>query len=172
MAISSNTTPLIALAKIGKLTLLKQLYGTVVIPPFVKIECIDRGKAIGAADAYEIEKASQEGWISVAQLERTWKTRANNLMQRAPIGPGEAEAIILAQAKRMPVILDDADARAIARSLKVHHFGTVMVPYEAFIKRLVAYEELVTILTDVSRVLWVSPVVIAEIIRRAQGART
>jgi alcohol dehydrogenase len=41
----SNTTPLIGLAKVARLNLLKQLYGTVIMPPFVKEECIDKGKA-------------------------------------------------------------------------------------------------------------------------------
>ena len=69
MAVTSNTSPLIALAKIRRLQLLKDLYGSVVMPPFVKVECIDNGKEIGAPDAYEIEKAVQEGWIKSATLE-------------------------------------------------------------------------------------------------------
>jgi len=172
MAVSSNTTPLIGLAKIGRLKLLEQLYGAVVIPPKVKEECIDKGKAIGAPDAYEIEKAVQEGWIKTPALEGKWKTRVNNLMQRAPIGQGEAEAIVIAQEKKVPVILDDAEARAVARSLNIDFFGTAMVPYEAFVRGLISYAELVTILTDLSKALWVSPTVIAELIRRAQEGRT
>lgn len=171
MAISSNTTPLIGLAKIGRLKLLKEPYGTVIMPPFVKEECIDKGKVIGAPDAYEIEKAVQDGWIKTATLERKWKTRVNNLMQRAPIGQGEAEAIVIAREKKLSVILDEADARAVARSLKIDHFGTAMVPYEAFVRGRISYDELVTILTDLSKVLWVSPAVIAEMFRRAQEAR-
>ena len=103
MSVTSNTSPLIALAKIRRLQLLKDLYGSVLISPFVKVECIDKGKEIGAPDAYEIEKAAQEGWIKAAALERKWKTRVNNLMQRAPIGQGEAEALIIAREKEFPL---------------------------------------------------------------------
>ena len=119
MVVTSNTSPLIALAKIRRLQLLKDLYGTVVMPPFVKVDCIDNGKEIGAPDAYEIEKAVQEGWIKSAALDRKWKTRVNNLMQRAPIGQGEAEALIIAREKGIPVVLDDADARGVARALGI-----------------------------------------------------
>ena len=171
MVVTSNTSPLIALAKIRRLQLLKDLYGTVVMPPFVKVECIDNGKEIGAPDAYEIEKAVQEGWIKSATLDRKWKTRVNNLMQRAPIGQGEAEALIIAREKGIPVVLDDADARALARALGIEHVGTLMVPYEAVIKGLIRYNELVSILSDLSKVLWVSPAVIAEILRKAEEVR-
>lgn len=171
MAVTSNTSPLIALAKIRRLQLLKDLYGTVVMPPFVKIECIDNGKEIGAPDAYEIEKAVQEGWIKSATLDRKWKTRVNNLMQRAPIGQGEAEALIIAREKGIPVVLNDADARALARALGIEHVGTLMVPYEAVIKGLIRYDELLSILSDLSKVLWVSPAVIAEILRKAEEVR-
>ena len=171
MAVTSNTSPLIALAKIRRLQLLKDLYGTVVMPPFVKVECIDNGKEIGAPDAYEIEKAVQEGWIKSATLDRKWKTRVNNLMQRAPIGQGEAEALIIAREKGIPVVLDDADARALARALGIEHVGTLMVPYEAVIKGLIRYDALVSILSDLSKVLWVSPAVIVEILRKAEEVR-
>jgi predicted nucleic acid-binding protein len=143
MAITSNTSPLIALAKIRRLQLLKGLYGTVLMPPFVRVECIDKGKEIGAPDAHEIEKAVQEGWMTPTILERKWKARVNNLMQRAPIGQGEAEALIIAGEKRN----------------------------EAFIKGRIRYDEMVSILSDLSKVLWVSPGVIVEILRRAQEAR-
>lgn len=150
---------------------MKDLYGTVIIPPKVKEECIDKGKAIGARDAYESEKAVQEGWIKEVTLDRKSRARVEHLMRHAQIGQGEAEALSVAQAKKLPVILDEADARAVARGLKIQYLGTVMVPYEAFVRRLISYEELVGILTDLSIVLWVSPAVIAEILRRAQEVR-
>jgi len=137
----------------------------------VKVECIDNGKEIGAPDAYAIEKAVQEGWIKPAILERKWKPRVNNLMQRAPIGQGEAEALIIAREKGIPVVLDDAEARALARALGIEHMGTLMIPYEAVIKGLIRYEELVSILSDLSKVLWVSPAVIVEVLRKAQEVR-
>jgi len=46
-----------------------------------------------------------------------------------------------------------------------------MVPYEAVIKGLIRYNELVSILSDLSKVLWVSPAVMAEILRKAEEVR-
>ena len=67
------------------------------------------------------------------------------------------------------MILDDAEARAVARSLDLEYMGTLMLPYQAFRREILSREELVEILTSLSRVLWVSPDVIAEILRRAEG---
>ena len=56
----SNASPIIVLAKLGRLRLLKELYGELIITPFVKIETVDRGKELGATDALEIENAIKE----------------------------------------------------------------------------------------------------------------
>jgi predicted nucleic acid-binding protein len=92
-------------------------------------------------------------------------------MARARIGQGEAEAILLAKERSVPVILDDAEARAVARSLGLDYLGTLMLPYQAFVRKILSREELVEILTGLGRVLWVSPDVIAEILRRAEGIK-
>lgn len=66
------------------------------------------------------------------------------------------------------MILDDAEARAVARSLGLEYLGTVMVAFQAFVRHLLSHEELVETLRQLSRVLWVSPEVIAEVLRRAE----
>ena len=171
MPIVSNTSPLIALARIQRLDFLKKLYGSVIIPPSVKVECVDKGKFLGAQDAYEIEKGIEEGWITVLALRRGSKTRSKNLMRHAQIGQGEAEALMVAKDKKLAVILDDAEARAVARSLRVEYLGTVMVPYAAYVRRDISYGDLVRVLADLSKVLWISPSVIAEILRKAEEMR-
>jgi len=171
MAIASNTSPIIALARVRRLDLLRTLYGTVLVPPSVKVECVDKGKAAGAKDVHEIEKAMREGWLTVANLDKAQQANARRLIGSAGIGPGEAEAIVLAKAKGIQVILDDAEARAVAKSLAVERKGTAMVPYEAFARRMITREEMIQLLTDLSRVLWISPAVITEILRRAEEVR-
>lgn len=171
MAIISNTSPVIALARVGRLDLLKAVYGTVLIPPAVKVECVDKGREVGARDVHEIERAMREGWLKVAELEAAQRAGARRLTRRARIGAGEAEAIVLANERKMLVILDDAEARAVAKSLGVEHKGTVMVPYEAFARHMIPREALAQIITDLSKVLWISSAVIAEVLRRAEEVR-
>lgn len=168
MAVTSNTSPLIALAKIGRLKLLKDLYGAVLIPPFVKVESVDRGKELGAPDALEVEKAMKEGWITEVKLSRKQKREVEKLIERTRVGLGEAGALILAKEKRITSILDDKEARAIAKSWEINHIGTVMVLYEALVKNLIRYDQLVEDLAKLTRVMWIGTDVITEIIRRAK----
>ena len=65
MSVVTNATPLIYLAKIGKLLLLKEIYGSVIIPEEVKKEVVDKGKELGEPDAFIIEQAIKEGWLKV-----------------------------------------------------------------------------------------------------------
>jgi predicted nucleic acid-binding protein len=168
MSITSNTSPIIALAKIGRLKMLKDLYGTVVISRFVKVESVDRGKELGATDALEIERAINEGWIKVADLTRRQKQTVQRLVSEARVGLGEAEALTIARDEKIPIILDDKEARAIAKSWDLELTSTVMVLYEAFIKDLISYDELVEDLAKLTRVTWISTDVITEVIKRAK----
>ena len=61
----SNSGPLIHLAMIGRLDLLKALFGSVIIPSTVRMEVVDRGKEEGKADAFLIEGEIENGWIVV-----------------------------------------------------------------------------------------------------------
>jgi predicted nucleic acid-binding protein len=58
--IASDASPLICLAKAGKLHLLRELFGKVVIEEEVKRETIERGKEERAPDALVIEDAIKE----------------------------------------------------------------------------------------------------------------
>lgn len=67
--IVSDALPLIWLAKVGKLYLLREMFGKVLIEEEVKRETIERGKEEGATDALVIEDVVKEGWIEVKKIE-------------------------------------------------------------------------------------------------------
>lgn len=171
MPVTSNTSPLIVLAKIGRLGLLKSLYGTVYITPFVKAESVDRGKELGALDAMKIERAINEGWIKIAKLTRRQSRGIQRLVSKARVGFGEAGALTLAKAKGITAILDDKEARALAKSWGLDYTSTVMILYEAFVKNLISYDELIEDLAKLTRVMWISTDVITEVIRKAGKVR-
>lgn len=168
MSVTSNTSPIVVLAKIGRLKLLKDLYDTILIAPFVKVESVDKGKELGAPDALEIESAINEGWIKVAELTRKQSVKTRRLVRETRIGLGEAGALILARDEGLMVILDDKEARGIAKSWGIKHTGTVMVLYEAFVKKFISYDELIEDLAKLAKVMWVGTDVITEVIRRAK----
>jgi len=135
---------------------------------FVKAESVDKGKELGAPDAFIIEKAIKENWIKVVKLNRKQSLRVRRLIRETRIGLGEAGALTLARDKGMMVILDDREARAIAKSWGLEYAGTIMVLYEAFIKKFITYDELVEGLAKLTRVMWISTDIITEVIRRAR----
>ena len=111
MPVVSNTSPLSNLAIIGRLDLLRERYGTVLIPPAVQRELAALSHVIGKE---RIEAALREGWLKVEPL----PVGAASLALPHELDPGETEAIRLCQ--HLPadkVILDDARGRAAARSL-------------------------------------------------------
>jgi len=62
-----DSSPLIWLAKINRLSVLRQLYGEVVVPRRVWVE-VSSG---GYADSLLIREASEEGWIRVSEVEES-----------------------------------------------------------------------------------------------------
>lgn len=125
--IVSNATPLIYLAKVGKIDFLKRVFGEVFIPEEVKIEVVDRGKLLGERDAYVIEKAIGEGWLKVLTTE----------LVEVPIKLESGEVAVLSLAKKLglrEVLLDEVSARVAARLLDLTPRGTVFVLLKALEK--------------------------------------
>jgi hypothetical protein len=129
MSIVSNASPLINLARIGKLGLLQELYGELIIPEAVWREVVIEGA--GQPGAGEV-KASN--WI---------KTRAatNKELQQAleqELDAGEAEAIALAMGIGADLLLmDEHLGREVARHLGVRCTGLIGVLIEAKHKGLI-----------------------------------
>jgi predicted nucleic acid-binding protein len=113
-----NATPIIALALIGKLDLLRRLYGQVAIPPAVWAEVIQGGaRGIGVT---EIQTAE---WIRVTMLA---DPRRADLL--SDLDRGEAEVLALAQERHADlVVLDERLARRYARRLNLKLTGTLGV---------------------------------------------
>lgn len=132
--IVSNATPLIYLAKIGRIELLRNIWGEVAIPEEVKIEVVDRGKALQERDAYVIEKAIDEGWLKVLRAETV----------KLPIKLGLGEAAVLSLAKKLrikDVLMDEVLGRTAAKLLGLQPRGTVYVLLKALERREIDLNE-------------------------------
>lgn len=117
MIVVADATPLIALAKIEKLSLLRRLFGTLHIPPAVYTEVVTQ--APQRPGAYEVRGAT---WIKMTPIQDTSTLR----YLRAELDPGEAEALILAEEMSADwVLLDESKARRIPKTLDLSHVGTV-----------------------------------------------
>ena len=121
--IVSNASPLIYLAKVGKLYLLKKLFQIILIPKSVYEEVVTRGKDKGFPDAEVVERAVKDGWIKVVEVQTE--------KEFDEIERGEAEAIELALKESLDLLVDDSTARVISSSLGVRPIGTLRVLYLA-----------------------------------------
>jgi len=142
--IVSNATPLIYLAKVGKIDLLRKVFGEVFIPDEVNIEVVDRGKRLGERDAYVIERAISEGWLKVLSAE----------IVEVPIKLELGEAAVLSLAKKLglrEVLMDEVSARVAARLLDLKPRGTVFVLLKALEKKEIDLNEFLEVLNQMIR---------------------
>ncbi len=115
MTVVSDTSPIVNLAAIGHLHLLRDLFGSLTIPETVYREIVVGGaKRPGAAD---VETAD---WIETRSVQSTRLVRAFE----ADVHAGEAEALALAlELEADWILLDERAARRLAASLGLRHTG-------------------------------------------------
>lgn len=138
----SNASPLIHLARTGKLHLLKEIFNSVQIPSEVKVETIDRGKAEKYSDAHVIDEALNQGWLKEHRLTDKNARKAHALMEMTGIDLGEAQVIILAKQKNeQEVLIDQSSVRKVARHMGLNPRGTIFVIITATKNNLITKEE-------------------------------
>ena len=148
-----NTTPLIALAEIGELHLLKDLYDEIYIPNAVFEE-------VKSEPAYtEVRNASE--WIKQVSVD----SADNREMLSSRLHSGEVEVIQYArESKADLVILDDQLARRTAKYLGLTITGTLGVIIKA---KEQGYVSSVKPIMDklIQNGLYVDPIVQAEALK-------
>jgi predicted nucleic acid-binding protein len=118
MTAISNSTPLIVLAKINRLDLLKDYFGEIYIPEEVYDEVVRRGGNL--AGSSEVASCT---WIKVEPVKNRMAVETLSLS----LDKGEAEAIVLSKEKDSLLIIDDGAGRKTAELLGVKITGTVGV---------------------------------------------
>jgi len=124
-----NSTPVIALASIDKLHLLKEIYKTVYIPKAVKDEVFAKQ---GSKAQIELAKAGE--WIQVRQIQNSESKK----FFRVQLHDGEVEVMILGKELGADLlIIDDYVAKEYAKYLDFKVTGTLGVILRAKESRLV-----------------------------------
>ena len=139
----SNSACLISLSRIGRLSLLPQLFGEVLIPPAV---------------AHETNLHAD--WL------RVQSPRNESLLRllRAVVDAGEAEAIALASETEHLLIIDDRKGRLWAQRVGVPVIGTIGVIVRA--KREGYLESVRTVLEELQSVgFYLTPHLMDEALR-------
>jgi predicted nucleic acid-binding protein len=169
----SNTSPLIWLSKIGKLSLLKDLFDEIQIPDEVYKEAVDRGLEEGFMDALVVREAIDQGWIKVLQLDNNEITLCQKIMKHAfEVHMGEAQAIVLARrmGKDALLLMDESSGRAFAEAWGLKVKGVLYVTIKALRSELIDNAEAKEIvLTLVSKGFRIEPKLLARVIREIDG---
>jgi predicted nucleic acid-binding protein len=123
MIVVSNTSPIVKLAAVGRLDLLQQLYGAILIPAAVYVEIVVVGAGLpGALEVQTLPWFQQRPVTPSALLTRL----------RLGLDPGEAEAVALAdEIKADLILLDERRARRVASQLGLSRVGVLGILIEA-----------------------------------------
>ncbi len=109
----SDTGPIIALAHIGQIDILRRLFGQVLIPPAVQAEIRDETSAAALDNA---------DWIVLEEVKDTLAVQ----LLREELDAGESEAIVLAEEHQAVLLfLDERAATRKARSIGLQCIGTL-----------------------------------------------
>ena len=162
--IVADASPLIHLSKIGRLGLLKRLYGTILIPNGVWDEVVTQAK--GRPGASEVERGHAEGWI------KTIGVVVPKALETEGAFGADGEVIALAEKRQVPLLLNDRAVAAIARTHRVRVVWLTRALVEAIEKNVVSYEEASLILRELVRAgLRVRSEVLAEVFHLIEDRR-
>jgi uncharacterized protein len=160
MIIVSNSSPLILLAKMNMLHLLKELYKRIHIPQAVYNEVVVRGKEEGYSDASVIDKAINE-IIIVKRLDAKHQKEAEKLNRI--IGKGESESIMLAiQEKARYLLIDNLEPRKMAEAKHIVCRSTPGILLEARKKCILTHEGYVESIKSLAGNAWLSGDIVAH----------
>ena len=129
MLIVSDSSPLIAFSRIGRIDLLQAVVGNILIPEEVAREISEYGK-----NKKGVINLSDYDWIKVKKV-----TYSNSVDLLLPsIDKGEAEVIVLAMENRADLVLiDELSGRKIAESFNLSILGSAGILLKAKEKGLI-----------------------------------
>lgn len=141
----SNATPLIYLAKIGRIGLLKKLFEILLIPEAVHQEVVVKGKELKKKEVTTIIELIEEGFIQIREAKK--KLKGIETLHR-----GELEVLSIAKENGiLTVIIDNKEGVEVAKILDLLPLRTTALLLILNKNNELNYEELSDALLDLSR---------------------
>lgn len=153
-----NSSPLIYLAKVSLLNMLKEVPEEKFTVTKVFNEVIEEGKKKGAPEASILENLIKEEIIKVRNpndeeyLKFVKKISAEK--ERQPLHEAEAEVLCLAKQLKGIAIADDKATRSVAKLLGIELHGTGYIMGKIFATGKIQREDLIKKLNEMRRVGW------------------
>lgn len=149
-----DTGPLLVFAKLQRLHLLDRLYSGPLLPQVVYHEAVTVGLERGYPDAAHLQAfLATHRWPIVPPVAMSAP------LAGALLGAGEKQAIAIAEAQAMLLLIDDSDARRMAEQWGVATRGSLGILVQAHRQRLLTDAELDEILATIENRtdIWIRP---------------
>lgn len=162
----SDAGPLIALAKLNLLHLLKKLYGRVYFPNSVYEEVVVEGVQQGLEDAHTLQSfLAQEKWMGT-EVEKIPAELTSLHLDR-----GEKESLALALDRDALFLIDEEHGREAARQRDIKVRGTLGILVEAYRRSLIDSGQLRFYFGQLEKRadVWISPSLCRRILDEVLG---
>jgi len=159
----ADAGPLMALAKLNLLHLLKRLYQQVQFPRSVYEEVVVEGIRRGFDDAYTLQLfLSQESW------KPTQVRDVPDALATLSLDQGERESVALALAEDGLLLIDEERGRAAARQLGVTVRGTLGILIHAYRAGLITADQLRLYFGQIEERMdiWISPALCRRLLQK------
>jgi len=141
-SVVSDAGPLIHLAQMNKLFLLREIFKGVTITSVVKREVVDVGIDLGYDDALIVKRAVEEGWISVKDIAGEVASAVERLARSENISGSDAETLLYARESEAEAILvDERVLSDLARMYGFSVWSTWTILLEALGRGLIEFSE-------------------------------
>lgn len=155
----SNTSPLMNLAIIGRLDLLRQFYETIHVPEAVWNELLIQGAGKPGSEAI-----AAVSWIQTHAVQNRHLVTA----LREHLNPGESEAIALALERQATLILlDEAEGRRVAAAYGLTKTGVLGVLLKAKNHGIISSLKAEMEKLQSEAHFWISPPLFEKLLRSA-----
>jgi len=142
------------------------------VPDFLRTDQAESrilGESLGGVE--QVEQALEESWLQVVRPTAGEQKLTVRLLRTTRLDDGEAEVLALASRRKLLLVADDKEGRHVAEALGIAYVGTAGVLLEAYLRRRLTLAGLEDVLTDLTKVLWLSPTVFAAILKKAREAK-
>jgi uncharacterized protein len=150
-AVVSDSGPLIHLAQIGKLHLLKDLFGCIHVTASVKGEVIDEGIQRNRPEAEVVAKALNDGWLKVEVLPERLLISAAKLAKGENISSADAEIILLSKKKKALFLVDDIPLADLAEMYDLRAWDTWTLLLESQSRKLFRLAEVESAIEELGK---------------------
>jgi|Deesub1362A_J573_1020465.scaffolds.fasta_scaffold00194_60 hypothetical protein len=167
MIVVSDSTPLIHLAKIGRLDVLFSLYKKVAITSEVYREVVEEGTLLEKEDAELIQN-----YIDKSIYIKNPESSSEHLIKKYRIHKGEADSIQLArEVGASLVLMNEGEGRDAAKNEGLQVKGTIGIIFEATKRGVIDRRDAVALLEkfiEKPEEYWIEPKIIEEAIRKIE----